>query len=70
MSPLQVMVCYVNSPAVVLSIFVTARAGLNELLKPFKKSSSVLFSMPATPSVPVLEDNVVPFRKRNSDLAA
>ena len=70
MSPLQVMVCYVNSPAVVLSIFITARAGLNEFLKPFKKSSSALVSMPAITPAPILKDNVVPFRKRNSDLAA
>jgi hypothetical protein len=33
MSPLQMMVCYINSPAVVLSIYITGRAGLINLLK-------------------------------------
>jgi hypothetical protein len=62
MSPLQVMVCYINSPAVVLSIFITVRAGLSGLLKQYRKTSPVI--------APVLKDNLVPFRQRNSNLAA
>jgi hypothetical protein len=38
MSPLQVMVCYMNNPAVVLSIFVTARAAFSQLLEHCQKS--------------------------------
>jgi hypothetical protein len=62
MSPLQVMVCYINSPAVVLSIFITARVGLTNLLNQYGKASPIFSSN--------LTDNVVPFRKRNSNLAA
>jgi hypothetical protein len=62
MSPLQVMFCYINSPAVVLSIFITVRAGLSGLLKQYRKTSPVI--------APALKDNLVPFRQRNSNLAA
>lgn len=67
MSPLQMMVCYLNSPAVLLSIYVTGRAQITSIWKRWSGASGL---ESIKPLLRVDESNVVAFRSRNSNVAA